>query len=105
MGRIKERGMNTKRCLRCHKILRADAQECSRCGGHDFSQAARARNTVRLPRTATAEVNVELEIEEVPDFDEDLSFPSNPPASPHRAGHYSGLHRGSALPIKLYAGA
>ncbi|HZS76320.1 MAG TPA: choice-of-anchor D domain-containing protein [Ktedonobacteraceae bacterium] len=84
--------MNTKRCLRCHKILRADAQECSRCGGHDFSQAARARNTVRLPRTATAEVNVELEIEEVPDFDEDLSFPSNPPASPHRAGHYSGLH-------------
>jgi len=69
--------METKRCQRCHKLLRADAQVCSRCGGHDFTRAAatRSRQTIRLtPR---------------PD---DASFPSNPPASTHRAGHYSGLH-------------
>ena len=68
--------MDTKRCLRCHKLLRADAHKCSLCG-YVFLQApvrgsSKATNESR--RSATA------------------SFPSNPPASPHRAGHYSGLH-------------
>ncbi len=68
--------MDTKLCLSCHKLLRADAHSCSLCG-YVFSQtpvrrSSKATNGSR--RSATA------------------SFPSNPPASPHRAGHYSGLH-------------
>lgn len=68
--------MDTKRCLRCHKLLRADAQKCSRCGyiflQESTRRSSKATNGSRHPATA--------------------SFPSNPPASPHRAGHYSGLH-------------
>ncbi len=68
--------MDTRRCLRCHKLLRADAQKCSLCG-YVFLQApvrhsSKATNGSRQPATA--------------------SLPSNAPASPHRAGHYSGLH-------------
>src|SRR5947199_3224463 len=68
--------MDTRRCLRCHKLLRADAHRCSLCG-YVFLQAplrgsSKATNGSRRSTTA--------------------SFPSNPPASPHRAGHYSGLH-------------
>ena len=68
--------MDTKRCLRCHKLLRADAQKCSLCG-YVFLQvpvrrSSKVTNGSRQPATA--------------------SFPSNAPASPHRAGHYSGLH-------------
>ena len=68
--------MDTKRCLRCHKLFRAEAHSCSLCG-YVFSQApvrrsSKATNGSRRSGTA--------------------SFPSNPPASPHRAGHYSGLH-------------
>ncbi len=68
--------MDTKRCLSCRKLMRADAHSCSRCG-YVFSQApvkrgGSAANGSR--RSATA------------------SFPSNPPASQHRAGHYSGFH-------------
>jgi hypothetical protein len=68
--------MDTKLCLSCHKLLRADALSCSLCG-YVFSQApARRKNkaTNGSRRSETA------------------SIPSNPPASPHRAGHYSGLH-------------
>jgi Viral BACON domain len=68
--------MDTKRCQRCHKLLRADAQSCSRCG-NVFSQAPVRQNgsiTNGSRRSVTA------------------SVPSNPPASPHRAGHYSGFH-------------
>jgi hypothetical protein len=68
--------MDTKRCLRCHKLLRADAQKCSLCGyiflQEPIRRSSKATNGSRHPATA--------------------SFPSNPPASPHRAGHYSGLH-------------
>jgi hypothetical protein len=68
--------METRRCLRCHKLLRADAQKCSLCG-YVFLQtpvrrSSKATNGSRHSSTA--------------------SIPSNPPASPHRAGHYSGLH-------------
>src|SRR5437763_13091182 len=68
--------MDTERCLRCHKLLRADAQRCSLCG-YVFLQAPVSRSnkaTNGYHHSATA------------------SFPSNAPASPHRAGHYSGLH-------------
>ena len=68
--------MDTKRCLRCHKLLRADAQKCSLCG-YVFLQVSEKRSSkaptgARQPATTL--------------------FPSNTPASPHRAGHYSGLH-------------
>lgn len=59
--------METKRCAYCHKLQRVDAQICSRCG-HMFVQK-KARPSRR-----------------------EWTQPSIPPASPHRAGHYSGLH-------------
>ena len=59
--------MDTKRCAYCHKLQRADAQVCSRCG-YVFLQ--------KKPRPFLAEV----------------TRPSLLPASPHRVGHYSGLH-------------
>src|SRR5438876_6741052 len=59
--------METNRCAYCHKLQRADAQACSRCG-HVFVQK-RSRPSTR-----------------------EWTQPSIPPASPHRAGHYSGLH-------------
>jgi hypothetical protein len=66
--------MDTKHCQRCQKLLRADARSCSRCG-YVFSQAPVRRSASNGSlRSVTA------------------SMPSNPPASPHRAGHYSGLH-------------
>lgn len=68
--------MDTKRCLSCRKVLRADAHSCSRCG-YVFLQAPARHNgnaTNGSRHSAT------------------VSFPSNPPASQHRAGHYSGFH-------------
>src|SRR5690242_19660500 len=56
--------MNTKRCVNCGKLSRADTEYCSRCG-HNFSLQRPARSSAKI---------------------------STPPASPHRAGHYSGLH-------------
>ncbi len=67
LARLEERLMETKRCAQCHKLLRAETQTCSRCG-YTFPETKRRRQTKSLPR------------------------PSLPPASPHRAGHYSGLH-------------
>ena len=69
--------MDTRRCLRCHKLLRADAQRCSLCG-YVFSQASVRRNNKAMTNGASHSTTA--------------SFPSNSPASPHRAGHYSGLH-------------
>ena len=68
--------MDTRRCLRCHKLLRANAPSCSLCGYVFLQEPVRRSNkaTDGSHYSATA------------------SFPSNPPASPHRAGHYSGLH-------------
>ena len=68
--------MDTKRCLRCHKLLRADAQKCSLCG-YLFLQTPSRRNSKATNGSRHSAK---------------ASVPSNPPASPHRAGHYSGLH-------------
>ena len=59
--------METKRCTNCHKLLRADTEICSRCGYifADKKQITPVRNGAKR---------------------------SIPPASPHRVGHYSGLH-------------
>src|SRR5437764_15284677 len=73
--------METKRCPYCHKLQRADAQICSRCGRTFLSKRSGTRRR-------------------------DESRPSNPPASPHRAGHYAGLHpedqpyQSSFLPVQ-----
>lgn len=67
--------METRRCPRCNKLLRADAQSCSRCG-------------IALPTSKTGKKRTSDEADQtfMP------SQLSSPPASPHRAGHYSGLH-------------
>lgn len=86
--------MEIKRCQRCHKLLRADAHICSRCGGSDFSPVSHvrrdgtgARPTVRLQ----ADQQEEQHGREL-SRSYRASYSSTPPASPHRAGHYSGLH-------------
>lgn len=68
--------MDTKRCPRCQKLLRAEAHSCSRCR-YVFTQAPERRSgkTINSSRRSDS-----------------ASLPSNPPASTHRAGHYSGLH-------------
>lgn len=67
--------METKRCPRCHKLLRADAQICGTCG-HNFAQVTYVKRKARTrPHPTIA-----------------MSDSSHPPASPHGAGHYSGLH-------------
>lgn len=67
--------METKRCPGCHKLLRADAQICGTCG-HNFVQVTYVRRKARTHPRPTLQ----------------LSDSSQPPASPHGAGHYSGLH-------------
>src|SRR5579872_6181177 len=59
--------MDTKRCTNCHKLLRAETEICSRCG-YTFTE----KKQLTPVRTMVKR--------------------SIPPASPHRAGHYSGLH-------------
>src|SRR6185312_7082301 len=67
--------MDTKRCPGCHKLLRAEAQSCSLCG-HNFAHVTYVRR--KTPSK--------------PDPTISLADSSQPPASPHGAGHYSGLH-------------
>jgi Viral BACON domain len=99
--------MEIKRCQRCHKLLRADAQTCGRCGGYDFlpvSQTKTRQAGALLPgETASAPSHA--------------TYPSSPTGSllsplpptqlsPHRAGHYAGLHpedepyQSSFLPVQ-----
>jgi hypothetical protein len=67
IGGRKPACMETKRCPYCHKLQRAETQTCSRCGRVFLS---------KKPETRTR----------------DLRHTPIPPASPHRAGHYAGLH-------------
>lgn len=66
--------MDTVRCPRCNKLLRASAQNCGRCG-------------VALPAAGAARKRGDFASASLPP-----SQPTSPLASPHRAGHYSGLH-------------
>lgn len=70
-------GIDTKRCQHCQKMLRADAHRCSLCG-YVFSPEAPVKRNGSATNGSRYTVT--------------LTMPSNPPASPHRAGHYSGLH-------------
>lgn len=67
--------MDTRRCPRCQKLLRNDAQSCNRCG---LAFATEKSSHKRLEHKTNPTLF--------------SSQPTNPPASPHRAGHYSGLH-------------
>ncbi len=67
--------METKRCPRCNKLLRVDAESCSRCG--IVIPTGKSGKNLVMGRTDATRIQ---------------SRPTNPPASPHRAGHYSGLH-------------
>src|SRR5437667_12242125 len=62
--------METKRCTYCHKLQRVESRACSRCG-HSFER--------RRSRGGEA-------------WYSSGSLFSLPAASPHHAGHYSGLH-------------
>lgn len=101
--------METKRCQRCHKLLRAEAQTCSRCGGYDFLPASQTKarptgilladettSTPSHPSRSSSRVGSPLS-----------PLPPTPTQlSPHRAGHYSGLHpedepyQSSFLPVQ-----
>src|SRR5579863_10360023 len=69
--------METKRCTHCQKLSRADSQICRRCG-HVFDESRErvSKAPVRTGRFVSRS-GVGRSI---------------PPASPHKAGHYSGLH-------------
>ena len=88
--------METKRCQHCHKLLRGDAQACSRCGGYDFLPVAQTRTRHSGPYSSG----------EVPSVPSNPSIPVPIQLSPHRAGHYSGLHpedepyQSSFLPVQ-----
>src|SRR5579859_49339 len=99
--------METKRCQRCHKLLRAEAQTCSRCGGYDFLPVSQAK-----PRHTGVLLSSESTIpSSYPDRSSSpIGSPLSPlpptQLSPHRAGHYSGLHpedepyQSSFLPVQ-----
>lgn len=102
--------MEIKRCQRCHKLLRVEAQTCGRCGGYDFLPVAQAKTRqtgTLLPGEAASAPS-------------HATYPSSPGGSPlsplppvlptqlspHRAGHYAGLHpedepyQSSFLPVQ-----
>ena len=78
--------MNTKRWVYCHKLSRADAITCSRCGRSFAANASsiptRSSGTPAGSKGNAVEENAMLRTRRR----------TIPPASPHRAGHYSGLH-------------
>lgn len=101
--------METKRCQRCHKLLRAEAHTCSRCGGYDFLPVSQAKphhtgvllsdeRTSTPPRALRSSSTVGSPLSPLPPVPTQLS--------PHRAGHYSGLHpedepyQSSFLPVQ-----
>src|SRR2546422_11185644 len=87
--------MDTKRCAYCSQLPRADAEICSLCG-HAFTPRPQGINRIvmlsegaeSMGRSAPGgnhqgrPVSVTMSMHQR----------SIPPASPHRAGHYSGLH-------------
>jgi hypothetical protein len=78
--------MKTKRCASCHKLSRAEAVTCSRCGqsfaGKTSSSPTRSSATSAGSKGNAVEEKATLRTRRR----------TIPPASPHRAGHYSGLH-------------
>jgi Viral BACON domain len=98
--------METKRCQRCHKLLRMDAQTCSRCGGYDFLPVSQARNKNTGSFLSSDAISAPSNL--APSFPSSQSHQPSLPSqhSPHRAGHYAGLHpedepyQSSFLPVQ-----
>src|SRR2546421_12509109 len=89
--------MDTKRCSYCHKLARAEAETCSRCGhpyvkitnGVKKVNRAPMKNSNPASNGSRRNETVHLSMS---DGNTRIQRRSIPPASPHRAGHYSGLH-------------
>lgn len=79
--------METKRCAQCQKLSRADSQVCRRCG-HVFSEGREGKEG----REGVSKVPVRTGRFVSRSGSSNGVSRSIPPASPHRAGHYSGLH-------------
>jgi hypothetical protein len=104
--------MNIKRCDKCGKPLRADATYCKACGHnlggessiHRASTSTHpARRRERDSSPTTGAINRAPTNSNAPSRSRNTrhtgtrptipaAHQSTPPASPHRAGHYSGLH-------------
>ena len=88
--------MQTKRCAKCQKVSRADAVTCGRCGQSYLPNVPHApyeQNTSRvLSRSALATRGSSKRGTVVEEPKLYTRRQTIPPASPHRAGHYSGLH-------------
>jgi hypothetical protein len=78
--------MDTKRCANCHKLSRADAVICRSCG-QSFSEHATRIPTSDFATSSNGRGNAVAEKAPIRTRRRTI-----PPASPHRAGHYSGLH-------------
>src|SRR5579859_2131752 len=78
--------MDTKRCASCHKLSRADAVICRSCG-QAFSEHATRIPTRDFAISSNGKRNAVAEKAPLRTRRRTI-----PPASPHRAGHYSGLH-------------
>src|SRR5712691_1908870 len=89
--------MDTKRCSYCHKLARAEAETCSRCG-HPYVKSTNGIKKVNRvpmkssnPASSGSRRNETVHLS-MSDGNTRIQRRSIPPASPHRAGHYSGLH-------------
>src|SRR5216683_5727206 len=84
--------MDTKRCARCHKLLRMEAETCSRCGYSSVKKPPRS-DPSSMPsakrRHASTSTFTGTRAKDPLVVSQRRSIP---PASPHRVGHYSGLH-------------
>ncbi len=81
--------METKRCPSCQKLARATAKTCSRCG-HLFEGSTGTRAepaAIYFNDKSHAGIKKSGQLAR-----SGLRARSIPPASPHRAGHYAGLH-------------
>lgn len=114
--------MDTKRCANCHKLARADAETCSRCG-HFFTPRPKGINRVVMLTDGIESMGRSVAegdhqgrsymLKSSPeetcrgravsprDYEPggrsvsvamSMHKCSVPPASPHRVGHYSGFH-------------
>src|SRR5205085_12020250 len=83
--------MDTKRCTYCHKLARAEAETCSRCG-HPYVKNRVSRILTKSNPAPAGTRRSETTRLPMSDGNTRIQRRSIPPASPHRAGHYSGLH-------------
>src|SRR5438876_1072556 len=85
--------MDTKRCTYCHKLARAEAETCSRCG-HPYVKNSKKVSRILTKSNPAPAGSRRNETTRLPmsDGNTRIQRRSIPPASPHRVGHYSGLH-------------